>query len=111
MPVQNWVNVVETNVLILLIHVTSILMIVVCALIGWELGQCLENFIVDMYSTPSVYSIGLILIADVLFVGSYVNHLWLPFMIYLMCFYQTTRYTHFSEESMIPANSTQQVSL
>jgi len=111
MPVQDWINVVETNVLRVLLLVTSILMSAVCVLIGWGLGQSFVNWFVDTFFTTDVFNDGLILMAVALFVDSSVEHLLLPFMIYLMCFYQSPLYQPYSEDFTTTANSTQPVSL
>jgi hypothetical protein len=107
MPVQNWINDVETNVLRGLLLVTSTLMSVVCVLIGWGLGQVLVNLLADIYFMKDVFNSGLTLMVAVLFVDSSVEHLLLPFMIYLTCLYQSPLYTQFSDDSTIVANSTQ----
>jgi len=111
MPEQDWVNVVETNVLRVLLLVTSILMSAVCVLIGWGLGQSFVNWFVDIFFTTDVFNDGLILMAVVLFVDSSVEHLLLSFMIYLMCFYQSPLYQPYSEDFTITANLTQPMSL
>ena len=106
MPELNWVIDVEINVLRALIVVTSILMNVLCVLIGWGLAQAFVNFAVDIFFTKSVPIDGLLLMVAVLFVDSHVERQLSLFAIYLLYTYQNPGYFIYSELFSIPDNST-----
>jgi hypothetical protein len=97
---------VEIIVLTVLLHVISTLMNVLFALIGWVIGQSLINFLVDIYSTKSVYLDGLIRMVAVLCVDTHVGSHLLLSTILLILVYQTVRSPQSLEGYMMPVNYT-----
>jgi hypothetical protein len=107
MPRPNWIVDVEIAVLRVSLLVASILMNVVFALLGWELGRVSVNFIVAMFSTNDVFNDGLLLMAVALTVDLSVEHLLLLFTIFQTFTYQNQESQKYLEDYTTMVNSTQ----
>lgn len=107
MPRPNWIIDVEIIMLRVLLFTTSILMNVVFALLGWELGRLFINFIVGMFFTNN----SLIMMIAILTVDWSVERLLLLFVIFQTITSQNHDSRDYLEDNTIVTNTTQSVYL
>jgi ABC-type uncharacterized transport system permease subunit len=100
---------VETGVLTFLLRVTSILVNVLSACLGWVGGTILLNFLVDTFTTRTAYTHGWTAIIGVLCAESQLDHQWLLFMTLLTHRCLMNRYSVCYEEYMRMVNYTLQM--